>query len=55
MIYVVKIKNSLAVVQAEGYGSYITMPESQVWQHMKKVTRIAKSEGVSVKWEIKEE
>lgn len=55
MLYIIKIKNGLAIVQAKGYESSTSMPESHVWQYMKEVTRIAKSEGVSVKWEIKEE
>lgn len=54
MKYTVEIKHGIAKVQAKGFESSMLMDESQVWEHMKEVTRIAKAEGILVEWIIKE-
>lgn len=55
MMYTVVIKNGLAIARVKGHESYVSMPESHALEYMKNVTKIAKSEGVTVTWEITEE
>ena len=54
LLYTVKVKNRLAIIQAKGAEGSTSMPESHVWEYMKHVTRIAKKDGVLVEWEIQE-
>ena len=54
MKYTITIKNGIAKVQAKGFESSMLMDESQVWEHMKEVTRIAREEGILIEWIIKE-
>lgn len=52
MHYSMIIKNNFAIARAKGFESAITMPVSYAYKHMEDVSKIGKSEGITIVWEV---
>ena len=53
MHYTMTIKRDrLAIAQAKGCESAICMPVSYAYKHMEDVSRIAKSENITIIWTV---